>query len=782
MNAPLFLMKHFNSGIIFIFLLLFPLFTEAQIPSQTVRGQVINSASGSPIPGVNVILADHQPLTGTTTDADGFFRLSGVPVGRHTIRFSFIGFETQIIRDVLVASARETVLDVSLRESVSEMEALIVTPDMSKDQPINMMAVSSARLLSMEEASRYAGGFDDPARLASSFAGVAGNLSDNAIVIRGNAPKGLLWQMEGVEIPTPSHFANILTFGGGGITALSSQMISNSDFYTGAFPAEFGNALSGVFDLNIRNGNIQRHEHTVKIGAIGLDLASEGPLTGSGSSSYLVNYRYSTFSLIAPLLPEDAGGVRYQNLSFKFNLPAFKGGTFSLWGIGATDRSGQSAGDTPGSWVYNNDREEIYSPTRFGAAGLRHRANLGSQAFLTTSFAASGNGLRWEISRFTDDANLLYPREYVNYNSGKLTAKSVLNYRFGVRHSNRSGITVNRLGYNQMIRYSEDPEVPLQTLTNEQGHRYLVQAFSQSRLIFDRMILTGGVYVQYFDLTGSGSAEPRLGFQYRERRNLYSVAYGRHSQLEPLSVYFSHPENRMLETAKADHIVAGFSRMLNPDFQIKAEAYYQYLSNVPVNDGTSFSVLNLELDWFINDPLINKGAGKNYGLELTLERYLSRGWHGLLTGSLFQSKYRGGDGIWRNTRFNRGYTMVLLGGREWEFRREDKVRFLSINGRLNFMGGKRMTPVDLHKSFEQRDIIYDESRAYSEREPAVFYSDFTIEYRTYRRNRSDVWSLQIINLTGYKEFNGYRFNLRNGSIDEEREMILIPNLSYKIDF
>lgn len=775
-------MNDFKFGMISIFLLLFPLFAEAQIPAQTVRGQVTNAASGSPIPGVNVILADHQPLTGTTTDADGFFRLSGVPVGRHTFRFSYIGFETQIIRDVLVASARETVLEISLRESVSEMEALIVTPDMSKDQPINMMAVSSARLLSMEEASRYAGGFDDPARLASSFAGVAGNLSDNAIVIRGNAPKGLLWQMEGVEIPTPSHFANILTFGGGGITALSSQMISNSDFYTGAFPAEYGNALSGVFDLNIRNGNVQRHEHTVKIGAIGLDLASEGPITGSGSSSYLVNYRYSTFSLIAPLLPEDAGGVRYQNLSFKFNFPVLKGGTFSLWGIGATDRSGQSAGETPEDWVYNNDREEIYSPTRFGAVGLRHRVNLGSKAFLTSSLAASGNGLRWEISRFTDDADLLYPREYVNYNSGKLTAKSVLNYRFGIRHSNRSGLTVNRMGYDQVIRYSGSSEVPLQTITDEKGHRYLVQAFSQSRLIFDRVTLTGGVYVQYFDLTGSGSAEPRLGIQFRQGQNLYSLAYGRHSQLEPMSVYFSHPENRKLGTAKADHIVAGFSRMLNPDFQIKAEAYYQYLSKVPVVDGTSFSVLNLELDWFINDPLINEGAGKNYGVELTLERYLSQGWHGLLTGSLFQSKYRGGDGIWRDTRFNRGYTLVLLGGREWEFRREDKVRFLSINGRINFMGGKRTTPVDMQKSIELRDVFYDESRAFSESEPAVFYSDFTVEFRTYRRNRSDVWSLQIINLTGYKEFYGHRFNLRDSTIDEEREKILIPNLSYRIDF
>lgn len=276
--------------------------------------------------------------------------------------------------------------------------------------------------------------------------------------------------------------------------------------------------------------------------------------------------------------------------------------------------------------------------------------------------------------------------------------------------------------------------------------------------------------------------EPRLGIQFRQGNNLYSLSYGRHSQIEPLSIYFSHLENRQLDAAKADHVVVGFSRMLNPDFQIKAEAYYQYLSKVPVIDGSSFSVLNLELDWFIIDPLRNSGAGRNYGLELTLERYLSQGWHGLITGSLFQSEYRGGDGVWRDTRFNRGYTFVLLGGKEWEFKGENKVRFLSVNGRINVMGGKRISPVDEQKSHAERELFYDESRAFSNSEPNVFYSDLTVELRTNRRNISTVWSLQMINITGYEEFYGYRYNLRDGTIDKEREMILIPNVSYKIEF
>lgn len=774
-------MKHYKS-VFLCFLLTIPHFIYAQIPTQIIRGQVTNAVSGSPLPGVHIVLENHTPLLGTITDVDGYFRLVGVPVGRQSIRFTFIGFEPQIVRDIMVTSSRETVLDVNLLESSTELNELVVTPRMSKEQPINHMAVSSARLLSMDEASRYAGGFDDPARLASSFAGVAGNLSDNAIVIRGNAPKGLLWRMEGVDIPTPSHFANIVTMGGGGITALSSQMISNSDFYTGAFPAEYGNALSGVFDLNIRNGNLQKHEHTVKLGAIGIDLASEGPISSSRNASYLINYRLSTFSLIAPLLPDDAGDIRYQNLSFKIHVPTSKSGTFSFWGLGASDWSGSSADNTPGTWIYNQDRESVESPTKFGVLGLRHRLLLGDHAYLTSTVAASGNGLSWEIDRYTDDGMTLYRRESVFNESGRLTARSVLNYSFGPNHSNRTGLTINRLGYNQNIRYSHQPESPLQTVSDEMGSSVLYQGFTQSRFDFGRMVITGGMYFQHFELTNVTSAEPRIGLQLNHGKNLYSLSYGRHTQIEPLSVYFSHDQNRSLNPTKADHVVLGFSHMINQHFQIKAETYYQYLSDVPVIDGSSFSLLNLELDWFISDALQNSGKGRNYGVELSLERYLYNGWHGLINGSLFQSEYQGGDGHWRNTRFNRGYTMVFLGGKEWQFRSDERVRFLSVNGRINLMGGKRISPVDIQKSQFEKEVYYDENRAFTNQEPAVFYSDLTVELRTIRKKISTVWSLQMINITGYQEFYGHRYNLRTGTIDEEREMIMIPNISYKIEF
>lgn len=314
---------------------------SAQTASQTIRGTVTDRDSGQPVAYATVVVMDWQPALGTTTDSLGRFSLRRVPVGRHDVEVSCLGYEPTQLREILVGSSKE----------------VVVRPTVNKTEPLNSMALASGRMLSVEEASRYAGGMDDPARLVSAFAGVASTVGNNGIVVRGNAPKFLQWRMEGVEIPNPNHFAEVTSFGGGGLTALSSQVLGNSDFYTGAFPAEYGNALSGVFDMYLRNGNNARHEHTFQLGILGIDAASEGPFSKDYDGSYLFNYRYSTLSLLTPLLPEDAEGTNYQDLSFKLSFPSRRAGTFSLWGIGLIDRSGTVAETNPAKWAYDQDME-----------------------------------------------------------------------------------------------------------------------------------------------------------------------------------------------------------------------------------------------------------------------------------------------------------------------------------------------------------------------------------------------------------------------------------------
>lgn len=751
--------------------------TTAQQPTQTIRGTVVEQDTRSPLPGATIIIAHSDPLVGTTSDADGRFRLENVPVGRYDVVITYIGFEPRVMREVLVTAGRGVVLDVALRESLTTADEVVVTAGSAVSQPLDPLAVVGARLISVEQTSRYAGALDDPARLVGTMAGAAGALGDNAVVIRGNAPKGLLWRMDGVEIPAPTHFANLLTFGGGGLTALSTRMLSDSDFFLGAFPAEYGGALSGVFDMRVRTGNSDRREHALRAGVIGLDVSTEGPFSEGYGGSYLLNYRYSTFGLLGPLLPEDADAIRFQNLAFKVNLPTSGLGTFSVFGIGGSDISGTSPTTNPADWVYDEDREEVESPTRFGALSLQHRAFLGSRGMIESNLSATGSSLRWSVDRLDDAGNQLIPREYVSNEQGRLAAASTVHLRPARGHTNRTGVVVSRLGYAQDIRRTTG-DVILDPIIDETGHAWHVQAFTQSRIDLGRVSLTGGAHVQHAEFSGETTIEPRAGLQWRfADRQSFSLAYGLHAQREVLSLYFSHPDNRDMRMTKAHHIVGAYSVSLADRLTLMLEAYYQHLYDVPVIEGTSFSTLNLELDWFVRDRLVNNGLGRNTGVELTIERGLSNGWYAVLTGTVFDSQYRGGDGIWRPTRFDRRGVGAFLAGKEWTFEGTRTTRQLGLNGRVNVMGGRRYTPVDEAASAAAGEVIYDESQAFTLCEPLVLYGDVTVEYRINYNRSALILALQIMNVTGHSEFYGHRFNIHDNRVDEEREAIILPNLN-----
>lgn len=251
-------------------------------------------------------MEDTEPLRGTTADIHGNFRFEAVSVGRRNFKVIHLGYQPLTISEVMVGSGKEIVLNIKLEESPLVLNEVIVRPNSTKDRPVNKMAIVSARTFSVEETSRYAGGMDDPARLASAFAGVSTTqTTSNAIIIRGNSPRGVLWRFEGVDIPAAFHFPNVDFIGGGGFTVLSNQMLRNSDFFTGAFPAEYGNALSGVFDIRMRTGNSEKREYTAQINMLGSDVSAEGPFKKGCSSTYLFNYRYSTLGLVGSVLTNE---------------------------------------------------------------------------------------------------------------------------------------------------------------------------------------------------------------------------------------------------------------------------------------------------------------------------------------------------------------------------------------------------------------------------------------------------------------------------------------------
>jgi len=774
-----------------IYVLLLIKSAYSQDITQVVKGKVFDRESENPLEFASVVILGTNPQLGTITDIKGNFRINDVPIGRYNIQVSFIGYEPTIISEILVTSAKEVELNIGLKQSVNQIEEVKVEAYPRKDKPINPMASISARSFTVEETRRYAGGLDDPARMASAFAGVAvGNLQDNAIIIRGNSPKGVSWRLEGVEIPNPNHFPGGNVAGGGVVTVFSSQLLSNSDFYTGAFPAEYGNALAGVFDMKLRNGNSEKRENAFQLGVLGIDLSSEGPFTKGGNSSYLFNYRYSTLSLLSKMgLIPSTQVPEYQDLSFKLYFSTKKSGIFSAWGIGAIDFNRQPKEADSSKWETDWDRVTYDWNLSMGAMGISHKLMLGKQTYINTTIATSGTNNKMNAKRFDDDM-LLRPNWYFVDKSARITYSTFVNHKFSPKHTFKTGISLSSLFYNLNLNSTiNDVPETFQNYVKQNGTGNFIEFYAQSKYsISSTVTMNGGVNINYFDLNHAYSIDPRFSIRWDFTSDQsISFGYGKHSQLEELKIYMikhtvngvDYYPNKNLGFSHAHHFVLGYDWVINKNLRLKVEPYFQYLYNIPGIPDSSYSMINFKQDWSFMDSLANNSVGKNIGVDITFERFLNNNYYYLFTASLFSSKYKADDGIWRNTRYDKRYTINLLIGKEFFLSRN---RILGINGRLNYMGGERVSPVLMTESLQAKQVIYDESKAFKNKGNAMYYLDFTITYRTNKKRYSGVWAFQIKNLLGSPMDDGYSYNYKTKKIESSKSVVVLPVLSYKVEF
>ena len=769
--------------------LLLPFMVYGQDFTQTLKGKIFDQNTHEPLLGATVIVQHTDPIIGTTTDEAGNFSITNLPLGRVSLEISYIGYESRVIPELLITSAKEVVLSIALKEAATELEGVEVVAGIRKEKALNAMATVSARTFSVEETQRYAGGLSDPARLASAFAGVStGNLQDNSIVVRGNAPQGVQWRLEGVEIPSPQHFSGGNVIGGGLVTLFSNQVIGNSDFLTGAFPAEYGNALAAVFDVKMRTGNTSRYEHTAQVGVLGLDFASEGPLSRAKGSSYLFNYRYSTLGLLSDLKINKTGQrIKYQDLSFKLNFPTEKAGTFSLWGIGGIDNTHKDALKAPTDWKTDIDRVNNNWDTYVGTVGLRHQITAGERSFVESHLAFSGTDDRISTDYLSDDASVFTPDSRLKKQNGTLTLATSLTHKLSPLATLKVGISSKQLFYKYNLSAAQD-YVPstYARIVNSAGNTHLTEGYAQLKYQLSPALLANvGLRTHYFGLNKELSLESRAGLAWKlSDKHSLSFGYGKHSQPEDLNVYMIEvggvAVNKDLKLSDAHHFVLGYDWMLTDKLRFKAEAYYQYLWNIPGEEGTSYSLINLRRALYLNKALVNNTKGRNYGIDLTLERFLGDNYYYLITGSIFKSEYKAGDKVWRNTRYNKGFVLNALFGKEFYFANNRKV--LDVNARVSVTGGERYSPILESQSVAQKRVIYDESRAFSEQFRTLTYADLTVNYRINHRKSSSVFSFQMKNILGAPIYIDHNYNYQTGQIELSKATLVIPNISYKIEF
>jgi hypothetical protein len=788
-----------RTGFLLLFLVLAGLQGWGQELTQTIRGTIKDSESQATLEGATVaLLSGDSVLAGAFTDGEGRFRINNVPAGRYTVRATYIGYETASIPNVIVNTGHEQVLNIGLTEAVITTETVEITAG-GKVDARNELAMISARQFTIDETRRYAGSWNDPARMASNFAGVmANNDSRNDIIIRGNSPSGVLWRFNGIDIPNPNHFA---TFGttGGPVSILNNNVLENSDFMTGAFPAEYGNALSGVFDLKMRKGNDEQYEFLGQFGFNGLEFMAEGPISRKTGASFLLNYRYSTLELMKELGIEfgTSAQPKYQDLSFNFHLPTSKAGTFSVFGIGGLSHALVLDSERDTADFFGPAGNDIDYGTNTGVAGLQHQFFLGKNSFLRQTVSAQGATQFTIVDRIDRDTRAATPFYRNDSWQGRFSYNVLLNSKVSTRHTLRAGAFVDRLMFSLYDSILVDTSLGWRTITEVEGHSYLVQPYAQWKWRLNEQVsATGGLHYQYFAYNGSQALEPRAAVRWAfSKRMSAGLAFGEHSQMQPMYAYYIqtlHADstvsttNRNLGFTRNRHFVAGYDWSISRDLRIKAEAYYQYLYNVPVEGGksNSYSVLNEGSDYvvLIRDSLVNAGTGRNYGVEFTLEKFFSKGYYFLVTATLFQSQYAGSDGVIRNTSFNNQHTLTVLGG--YEHRLGKRKRLVAgLDGRVATAGGKWYTPIDeVASQASLFAAVYKEDEAFSQRLKDYFRLDIRLKFRLNSKKVSQEWAFDVSNVLGTQNPLNVVYDVPSRSLRTNYQIGFFPVIQYRVEF
>ncbi|MEO1052271.1 MAG: TonB-dependent receptor [Bacteroidota bacterium] len=775
----------------------------AQKLAQAIKGKITDVSSGESLIGASVTILGSDPLIGAISDVNGLYEIKNVPIGRQDIQISYVGYEPLIYRGMLVTTAKPLVLDVAMKISLQNLDEIVVTTSGDK-RPLNEIAKVSARSFSLEESQRFAGGLSDPSRVAYSFPGVTfGNPQDNGVVIRGNSPVNVLWRIEGVEVPGASHFGGGNLAGAGLITIFSANVLGTSDFLTGAFPAEYGNATAGVFDINFRSGSTDETKYTAQLGVLGADLAIEGPFKPGSESSYLVNYRHGFIGYYGRL----AGGVEpdYQDISFKLNLPSKRLGTLSLWGIG-----GLSSIFTPfGEYEVEDgeiDQRETESDFQqddinfdMAAVGVNHRLQIGKKSFLNSSLAVSTNGYKSISNWFEPDSDTvntgsLSPYTDIESRETKFTATTNLNHQFSNRFNSTTGVILDYLVFDYKALQAEEPQAELVEFLNTSGNTYNVQVYTQSEFQFSpRLSMQAGLNLHHFEINKETTLEPRAGLSWKALSKLtFGLGYGLHSRREEPKVYFFDYEspsgeirnNESLKRKKANHFILSADYQITDGLRFLVEGYYQRLSDIPVVPDSSYSFANYTQLWELDAQLTNDGIGTNMGIDLSLERSFNKGYYYLLTASFYDSKYTGGDGIERNTLFNRGYLSTITAGKEFLItrRKKNQLNLLGINFNVTYMGGQRITPFLPVESQIEQEAVLDYDRLYSLQSDPELWINAGITYKINKAKSTATWGLDFQNATLNEQLQGYEFNFVNNAVEEDRVLFLLPNFYYKIEF
>lgn len=742
--------------------------------NQQVIGRVEDQTLHTGLVGASVILVQDTIAIATTSDATGVFVFNNISPGRYTVKVSFTGYET-VQQELLVISARRAEVVVALREFQNTLDEVVVVSSRAQSYE------SGEHSITNEKALRIPANFFDPVRVITSYPGVmTANDQNNAIVIRGNSPAGLLWRINGLDVVNPNHLANAGTFSdkpaayGGGVNIISSQLMERTDFYTGSLPARYGNALSGVIDMKLRGGDTTDYHYTAQASLIGLDLAAEGPIGKKKNISFLANYRYSTVGLLSQLgVKFGDEDISFQDLTFSLNSTLSKGRSLSWFGFaGASNNSFEHKEST--DWEVEKDQYDIeYSSKNFGTGmvfnqALRNTTNLSAGVSVSGSQQSRDQFASPEI--FGGDADVIYEDRFdldklLVSAFGRMSAK-VNNYLI------ETGVQVNYMS-DDILLVNRTGLIP-GTIDNGSVDGFLLQPYAQWKVfISDKWSAHTAVRYVYFTYNQTGSIEPRIGFEFSSTTNSsFKASYNLVSQLQSVATYANDNEN--LEMTKSHHFDLGYTFVSEKGFRFSSTAYYQMLFDVPVDaSASSFSLLN-SIEVYSGSGLVSTGVGNNYGLEILTEKSFFDKSYFIAGASYYKSQYKGSDNVERSTRFDGNYSLNLTYGREWSKIKKQSQRTFGVSSRMLYLGGLRETPSVAG--------VPDESKAFENKLNDYFRLDLRLNWRKNKKSYTRTIAIDIQNLFNVQNEAYHYYDHVKEKVTTQDQLGLIPVLVYRIDF
>ncbi len=792
-----------NIALYFMFLGLTPILAQ----TSSIKGLVFDKQSESPLEGATIELLNASQATGVITNFDGRFTLKDVSVGRRAIRVSFIGYEPYTVPNIEVTSGKDVFINIGLTEAFNQLDEVVLTTNTNKDKPINKLATVSTRQFGLEEVTRFSGGRSDVGRLAANFAGVSSpDDSRNDIVVRGNSPTGLLWRLEGIPIPSPNHFGTAGTTGSP-VSALNPNMLKNSDFLTSAFPAEYGNAIGGVFDLGFRNGNIDDYEFTLQAGIFtGVEAMAEGPL-GKKKGSFLIAGRYSLISLLGVGAGGTSATPNYSDLSFHLNFGKSNLGKFSVFGIMGNSDIEFLGNEISEDDLFAAEDENTTAESRFGVLGLKHQITLGQNSYLRSILSSSFSGNDFNIDRYIDkdtSEERLIQYAKVDNSETRFTFSTLYNSKLNNKSTLRIGVLAENFNVQYLLQdrnkqpdNNSDGDPDFFTFRDINENMLLLQPYAHIQFrLSEQLTINAGLHAQYSSLNEQFALEPRTSLTYQLAPNhTLNLGYGLHQQSVALPLLFLNEEingqlvqtNKNLDFTRSNHYVLGYDVKLNSNWRGKVEVYYQSIDKAGVEPfPSSYSTLTEGANFIFDNnrvSLVNDGTGYNTGIEFTLEKFFSKGYYGLFTGSFFDSKYTASDGVERNSPFNNGYVVNLLGGKEFKVGRLRKNIFF-IDTRFTTSGGRYYTPVDLEASQQTGFEVLQDEFTYNSQYDSYFRWDlkFGIKLNSKEKKRSHQVYLDLQNVTANENVFARRYNRQTNNIDQVNQIGFFPDFGYRYQF